>query len=231
MRINFSFYVLDFLNGIFPTNIPFHLKLIGEKNNTMKKYQQIKDLHFKDLSGISQKTIDIHYGKLYQGYIKKWQEIQDKLKTVDTSTANATYSELRELKVEESFASNAIILHEAYFDVLGGNGKAEGEVVNLIAETFGTFEKWIEEFKSLGLCSRGWVFLGYDFNDGKIKNFLMDSHNLYGVVGVAPILVMDIYEHAYFIDFGSDKKTYIESFFQNLDWKVIDQKFKKINKS
>ena len=194
----------------------------------MKKYDEIKKLSFQELKGISQKAIDVHYSKLYQGYVKKWQEIQEKLKVVDESTANATFSDLRELKVEESFTSNAIILHEAYFDILGGEGKAEGDVIKMIKKDFSSFEKWQNNFKALGLCSRGWVILGYDFNDGKLKNFLLDAHNLYGVAGTAPILVMDMYEHAYFIDFGSDKKAYIETFFQNLNWKAINQKLQRI---
>jgi len=195
----------------------------------MKKYEEIKGLSFAELSGISKKAIEIHYSKLYQGYVKKWQEIQEKLKTVDESTANASFSDLRELKIEESFVSNAIVLHEAYFDILGGEGKAEGEILKMIEKDFGSFEKWLNNFKALGLCSRGWVVLGYDFNDGKLKNFLLDAHNLYGVAGTAPVLVMDMYEHAYFMDFGSDKKAYIEAFFQNLNWKVIDQKFHKVS--
>ncbi|MEI6190775.1 MAG: superoxide dismutase [bacterium] len=195
----------------------------------MKKYEEIKKLSFGELKGISQNTMGVHYGKIYQSYVKKWQEIQDKLKTTDESTANASFSDLRELKIEESFVSNAIVLHEAYFDVLGGAGEPGGEVIDAIKKDFGSFEKWLINFKALGLCSRGWVVLGYDFNVGKLNNFLLDAHNLYGVAGTAPILVIDMYEHAYFIDFGSDKKAYIETFFQNLNWKVIDQKFKKVS--
>ncbi|MFA6353407.1 MAG: Fe-Mn family superoxide dismutase [Candidatus Paceibacterota bacterium] len=197
----------------------------------MKNYGELKKLLFsKSLKKISEKTITIHYDKLYDGYIKKWQEIEEKLKLIDKSSANATFSDLRELKVEESFTANAIILHEAYFDILGGNGEIEGEIIEIIKKDFGSFEAWLEDFKALGLCSRGWTVLGYDFNDGKLRNFLLDTHNLYGVLGTSPILVMDMYEHAYFIDFGSDKKSYIEAFFENLDWKIINKKFQKIVK-
>lgn len=194
----------------------------------MKNYGEIKNLSFKELKGISQKTIEIHWGKLYQGYVKKWQEIQDKLKMVDLASANATFSELRALKVEETFAANAVILHEAYFDILGGEGNPEGEIIKAIERDFGSFEKWHEEFKALGLCSRGWVISAYDFNEGRLRNYIADSHNLYGIWGTAPILVLDMYEHAYFIDFGSDKKSYIESFFKNLNWQAINKKYLKI---
>lgn len=197
----------------------------------MKNYEEVKNLPFKELRGISQKTIEIHWGKLYQGYVKKWQEIQEKLKTVDKSSANATFSEFRELKLEETFAVNAIILHEAYFDVLGGEGKPEGEIIDRIAQDFGSFENWFQEFKALGLCARGWVILAFDFNDGKLRNYMADAHNLYAVWGVAPILVLDMYEHAYFIDFGSDKKSYLEAFFQNLNWSTANKKHLKIIKN
>lgn len=192
----------------------------------MKKYEQAKDLKFQELNGISKKTIENHYQKLYLGYVKKWQEIQDKLQSVDKTSANASFSELRELKLEESFIANAIILHEAYFDILGGNGVQEGEIIKLIERDFGSFEKWLEDFKALGLCSRGWVILAYDYNDGKLRNFLADAHNLSGVWGTSPILVLDMYEHSYFIDFGTDKKSYIETFFKNLNWQVINKKLK-----
>ncbi len=136
----------------------------------MKNYGEIKNLPFRELKGISQKAIEIHWGKLYQGYVKKWQEIQEKLKTADKSLANATFSELRELKLEETFAANAILLHEAYFDILGGDGQPKGEIVKAIEKNFGSFENWLEEFKALGLSARGWVVLSYDFNDGKLHN-------------------------------------------------------------
>ena len=196
----------------------------------MKKYGEIKGLPFKELKGISQKTIDIHYGKLYQGYVKKWQEIQEKLKATDLSSANATFSDLRELKVEETFSANAVLLHEAYFDILGGEGNPEREMTEAIEKDFGSFEKWFEEFKALGQASRGWVILAFDFNDARLRNYIADSHNLFGVWGAAPLLVLDMYEHAYFIDFGSDKKYYIEAFFQNLNWQAIGGKFRKIVK-
>jgi len=196
----------------------------------MKNYSEIKNLPFQTLKGISQKTIENHYGKLYQGYVKKMTEIQEKLKNVDKSLANATFSDLRGLKLEEGFAADAILLHEAYFDILGGEGKPAGEIIEAIRKDFGSFEKWEEEFKSLGLCSRGWVILAYDFNEGRLRDYIADAHNQGGIWGTAPVIVLDVYEHAYFIDHGSDRKSYIEAFFQNLNWEVINRKFLKIAK-
>ncbi len=186
---------------------------------------------FKELNGISQKTIDIHWGKLYQGYVKKWQEIIEKMEKADESTANATFSELRELEVEKTFAANAVLLHEAYFDILGGDGKPTKQITEAIAKDYGSFEEWVGHFKSLGLVSRGWVILAYDFNEGRLRNYIADAHNLYGIWGAAPIVVLDVYEHAYFIDFGSDRKSYIETYFKNLNWEAIDKKYNKIARS
>ena len=196
----------------------------------MKNYGEIKSLPFQELKGISQKTIDIHWGKLYQGYVKKWQEIQDKLKTIDLSQANATFSEARELKVEQTFAANAVLLHEAYFDMLGGDGKPTDKIIEAISKDYDSFENWLAHFKALGMASRGWAILAYDFNDGKLRNYLADAHNLYGIWGASPIVVLDMYEHAYFIDFGSDKKAYIEAYLQNLNWQKIGEKYDKIVK-
>jgi Fe-Mn family superoxide dismutase len=195
----------------------------------MKEYNQVKKLSIKkELKGISEKTTSIHHDKLYEGYVKKWQEIQERLKKVDRSLANATFSELRELKLEETFAANGVLLHEAYFDILGGNGKPEGKIVERIAKDFGSFENWQEEFKALGMAARGWVVLAYDFNDGKLHNYLADWHSQGGIWGTAPILVLDVYEHAYFIDYGSDRKSYIEDFFANLNWQAINKRYLKI---
>ena len=197
----------------------------------MKNYNTIKNLSFQELKGISQKTIDIHWGKLYQGYVKKWQEIQEKLKTADLGLANASFSDLRELKLEETFTADAVLLHEAYFDILGGDGQPVGKIIEAIAKDFGSFDQWQEEFKALGLCARGWAILAYDFNDGKLHNYIADLHNQGGIWGAAPILVLDVYEHAYFIDFGANRKSYIEAYLQNLNWQAIDQKYLKILKS
>lgn len=194
----------------------------------MKKYEEIKNLSFSgSLIGISEKTMSIHYEKLYKGYVAKWKEINDKLSTISKDNANATYSEIRALKLEESFTMNAIILHENYFDILGGNGEALGNIVDDLIKDFGSFENWLIDFKAVAMSSRGWGVLGYDFNEGRLKNFLCDAHNLYGVWGSAPIIALDMYEHAYIIDFGSDRKSYIESFLKNLNWEVIDKKYQK----
>jgi Fe-Mn family superoxide dismutase len=194
------------------------------------KYET-KPLPFnKQLIGISGKTIQIHHDKLYAGYINKRNEIEEKLLTVDRSAANATYSEYGELKREESFAANGIFLHEYYFNILGGDGKTGGELAKAIEAEFGSYEKWLEDFKSAGMVARGWVVLAYDYNDTRLHNYLCDSHNQGGIWGAMPVLVLDMYEHAYFIDYGSDRKTYIEDYMKNINWEAANALFMKIKK-
>ena len=196
------------------------------------KYEA-KPLPFKkQLIGITEKTLAIHHDKLYAGYVNKRNEIEEKLKTTDRSAANATYSEFGELKREESFAANGIFLHEYYFNVLGGEGAQNlaPSLVEAITKEFGSYEAWLTDFKACGMVARGWVVLAYDFNDGRLHNYVCDSHNHGGIWGAMPVVVLDMYEHAYFIDYGSDRKTYIEDYMKNLNWEAAEHLFKSIKK-
>ena len=178
-----------------------------------------KPLRYTALEGISEKQLKEHHDVLYAGYVKKWNEIQEKLKTTDRAAANGTYSEFGELKREETFALNGIKLHEGYFDnmVLGG-GEASGKIKEWIAEDFGSYEKWAEDFKALGIAARGWAILAFDLDDGRLRNYLCDSHNQGGVWNAVALFIMDVYEHAYFLDFATARKAYIETFFKNINW-------------
>lgn len=185
----------------------------------------VKPLTYKALQGLSEKQIAEHHDVLYAGYVKKTDEIREKLKTVDLSTANGTYAELRELKLEEGFAVNGVRLHEGYFAALGGQGgKPTGNLLKMIEEDFGSYEKWESEFKAMGLAARGWVVLAFDWEDMKLHNYLCDAHNQGGIWGCSSILILDVYEHAYFLDYGTARKKYIDVFMQNVNWTYPEQK-------
>ncbi len=186
-----------------------------------------KPLPFAKLNGISEKQISEHYNVLYQGYVKKLNEIELKLESVDRTLANATYSDLRELKLEGAFAANAIKLHEEYFSSLGGDGVPVGGLAAAIAEDFGSVDKWAEDFKASGLCSRGWVVLAYNWDDRRLRNYSCDYHT-HGAWGCTPLIVLDVYEHAYFLDFATGRKKYADAFMANLDWKAASAKFEKL---
>ena len=183
---------------------------------------QPKALKYKKLDGLSEKQLSEHHDVLYAGYVKKVNEIRSKLMNVDKTTTNATYSDLRELKVEESFALNGVKLHEGYFDNMGGKGgKASGDVGKWIESDFESYEKWEEEFRALGIAARGWVVLAFDLDDGMLHNYICDVHNQGGIWNCVPLLILDVYEHAYFIDYGTGRKSYIETFMKNIDGSVV----------
>jgi len=176
------------------------------------------------LEGLSPKLMAEHY-KLYEGYVKKASEIQEKLKSVDASTANATYSDLRALKLGLSFAIDAIKGHELYFSHLGsGNESPQDTMAKLIEKSFGDFDTWLTDMKQTGIAARGWVWSAYDWDSGELINVLGDGHDAYPIWNATPLVALDVYEHAYFIDYGVNRKDYIECFFKNLNWGIIERR-------
>ncbi len=186
-----------------------------------------KDLPYApgSVAGISDKTMTIHHDKLYVGYVTKKNEIQEKLESVDLESANATYSALRALKAEETFAVNGVYLHEVYFDILGGDGTPSGKLKARIEQDFGSYEQWEAMFKACGLAARGWVVLAWDTHEERLRVYTGDTHNQGGVWGSIPLITLDVFEHAYFIDYGSDRKAYIEAFMKSLNWATANKRF------
>lgn len=179
----------------------------------------------KDLPGISLRTLQEHF-KLYQGYVKKTNEIQKKIGEADKSEANGVYSHIGELKRQETFAVNGMKLHEVYFGHLGGDpatnlgqiGVPKGRLLKMIERDFGSLEDWKLDMIATGLSARGWAILAFDFKDNRLHNYGADAQNVGAVWGAIPIIATDVYEHAYFIDYGADRKSYVDAFFKNLNW-------------
>ncbi len=188
---------------------------------------EVKPLKYKILPGFSEAQIGDHHGVLYAGYVKKLNEIEEKMKTTDVSQANGTYSEYGELRREEAFATNAIKLHEGYFDNMGGNGQPSGKLMKLIETDFGSFEQFEKYFKAAGIAARGWVVLCFNWDDHKLHIYSSDYHTQ-GVWNCTPILVLDVYEHAYFIDYKTQRKTYIEAFWKVVDWNYLNKLVEKL---
>jgi Fe-Mn family superoxide dismutase len=175
-----------------------------------------------ELDGISRQTIEAHY-KLYLGYVAKRNEILGKLAGVDLTTANQTYSELRVLKVELTFAIGGIKNHEVYFEHLGGvGGDPKGRFGDLVTRDFGSMEAWRADLKATGLAGRGWAWTAYDWDEGRLFNYIGDAQNSFPVWNASPLVALDVYEHAYFIDYGTDRAAYIDAFFANVDYAVVD---------
>jgi superoxide dismutase, Fe-Mn family len=176
-------------------------------------------------AGISRKTHDEHY-ELYKGYVAKVNEIKTKLAALtpaDLGKANASFSDLRELKTEYTFALGGARNHELYFGHLGGNGgDPAGAVADAIKASFGSVEAWKADFKATALAARGWVWLAIDRQDGTLFNYIGDSQNSYPVWNAVPILAIDMYEHAFYLDFGRAKAKYIDAFFSVIDWDAVN---------
>ena len=190
------------------------------------KFEEIAARPLKDelyeLDGISRATMEAHH-KLYQGYVNKRNEILGRLAEVDASAANQVYSEIRELKVELSFAVGGIKNHEIYFEHLGGGGgDPEGAIATLITRDFGSVSAWRADLKATGMAGRGWAWTAYDWDEGRLFNYVGDAQNTFPIWNATPLVALDVYEHAYFLDYQTDRSSYIDAFFDNLDWSVVN---------
>ena len=175
-----------------------------------------------ELDGISRESVEAHY-KLYEGYVNKRNEILRKLDGVDLSTANQVYSELRVLKVELTFAVGGIKNHEIYFEHLGGDGgDPTGAFAQIVERDFGSVQAWRDDLKATGLAGRGWAWTAYDWDEGRLFNYIGDTQNTYPIWNATPLVALDVYEHAYFLDYRTDRASYIDAFFDNLDWTTVN---------
>ena len=174
-----------------------------------------------EMDGISRASVEAHY-KLYQGYVAKRNEILAKLADVDLSTANQVYSDVRALKIDLSFAIGGVKNHEIYFEHLGGGGgDPTGPIASLIERDFGCVAAWRADLKATGMGGRGWAWTAYDWDEQRLFNYIGDAQNTFPVWNATPLVALDVYEHAYFLDYQTDRASYIDAFFANLDWDVI----------
>jgi superoxide dismutase, Fe-Mn family len=175
-----------------------------------------------ELDGISRDTVEAHY-KLYEGYVNKRNEILRELDGVDLGSANQVYSQIRVLKVELTFAIGGIKNHEIYFEHLGGlGGDPDGAFGQLVQRDFGSAEAWRADLKATGMAGRGWAWTAYDWDEGRLFNYIGDAQNTYPIWNATPLVALDVYEHAYFLDYRTDRAAYIDAFFDNLDWTTVN---------
>jgi Fe-Mn family superoxide dismutase len=179
------------------------------------------ELH--ELDGISRTTIEAHY-RLYQGYVAKRNEILGRLADVDLVAANQVYSDLRALKVDLTFAIGGIKNHEIYFAHLGGEGGSPvGTIGDLIERDFGSADAWRADLVATGMAARGWAWTAYDWDEARLFNYVGDAQNTFPVWNASPLVALDVYEHAYFLDYQTDRAAYIDAFLRNLDWSVVNR--------
>ena len=175
-----------------------------------------------EMDGISRASVEAHY-KLYQGYVNKRNEILRRLAEVDLTAANQVYSDIRALKVDLTFAIGGVKNHEVYFEHLGGDGgEPDGAIGALIARDFGSVAAWRADLKATGMAGRGWAWTAYDWDEERLFNHVGDAQNTFPIWNATPLVALDVYEHAYFLDYQTDRGSYIEAFFANLDWAVVN---------
>jgi superoxide dismutase, Fe-Mn family len=175
-----------------------------------------------EMDGISRASVEAHY-KLYEGYVNKRNEILGKLAEVDLAGANQVYSEIRALKVDLTFAIGGVKNHEIYFEHLGGGGgNPDGALAEMLERDFGSIDNWRADLKATGMAARGWAWTAYDWDELRLFNYIGDAQNTFPLWNATPLVALDVYEHAYFLDYQTDRASYIDAFLGNLDWGVVN---------
>lgn len=186
---------------------------------------------FNKIDGLSEKQLKQHY-ILYTRYVNKLNEINKKIDSVDINSANAAHSDYRSLKIDRAFSNNGVILHELYFENLCPNSIKPSELfVKAIKKDFGSFENYFADLTaSMKSVRNGWVITAYNPLTKKIEFQNIEFHDLYVAINTKPLLVADVWEHSYMIDYGINKDDYIKTFIRNIDWQVVSNRYKQIYK-
>jgi Fe-Mn family superoxide dismutase len=192
----------------------------------MKPYA-LKPLHCRPwlLQGLSPKLIESHYENNYGGALRRLNAIAAQLEGADF--ARLPGFTLNGLKREELIAHNSVILHELYFASLGGDGRDPGSFAEVLTRDFGSVDRWKAEFAAMGRAlggGSGWVLLTYVPRDGTLVNQYASDHSQ-SLASAIPILALDMYEHAYHIDFGANAPAYVDTFLRNIDWKGVAARY------
>jgi len=176
------------------------------------------------LNWLPERLVVSHYEKDYGGAVRTLNGLRDRLSVLDPSSV--TPAELRALKREELSAAGSVILHELYFENLGGDGKVAAVVAGALETSFGGMQQWRREFvaaaRSLAGGS-GWVVLNYSPYDRRLHNHIALDHS-HAMVGAVPILVLDMYEHAYHMEFGANAAAYVDAFMRVIEWTTVAER-------
>ena len=181
----------------------------------------------KKLKGISEKLIQSHWENNYVGASKALNTVRGRLVQAigDANTPPYLYNGL---KREQSIRTGSVVLHEHYFGNLGGDGKAPANLRTKISESFGSYDRWESEFRKIGAGlggGSGWVVLGFNEHLEVLENYWLADHAT-NPPYTRPVLVMDMYEHAYQMDYGAAAAKYIDAFFANIQWDAVASRLK-----
>lgn len=189
---------------------------------------ETQTFNLPELKDISKRTVEEHL-KLYAGYVKFTNLITDKIKEYKQDAEKNAYA-INEMQRRFGFEFNGMRNHEYYFKSLEGGTQAlasDSVLKKKIAEQFGSFDAWLAEFTTIALTRGiGWAMMCYDPQTSKLINTWVDEHHVGQLNGPQTILALDMWEHAFIIDYSpADKKKYVTAFFENLNWSVIEKNY------
>jgi Fe-Mn family superoxide dismutase len=189
---------------------------------TAKDYSKLTGME-----GFSETLLKNHF-TLYQGYVTNTNKVIDTLSQMLKEDKAGT-PEFAELKRRLGWEFNGMRLHEYYFENLGGKAPLDqkGHLVKKLSEDFGSYEAWEKDFRATGtMRGIGWVVLYQDTANGKLLNFWINEHDVAHPAGCNPVLIMDVFEHAFMLDYGLKKADYIGAFFKNINWSSAEARLK-----
>jgi Fe-Mn family superoxide dismutase len=179
------------------------------------------------MEGFSETSLKNHF-TLYQGYVTNTNKLLDSIAQMLAEGKTST-PEYTELKRRIGFEFNGMRLHEYYFENLGGKGAPDksSRIIQKMVQDFGSYENWEKDFKATGsMRGVGWAILYQDNITGKLLNQWINEHEVGHPAGCVPVLVMDVFEHAFLMDYGLKRTDYIDAFFRNINWQVVEGRLK-----
>jgi superoxide dismutase, Fe-Mn family len=193
---------------------------------------QVRPLPFQParLKGLSERLIVSHHENNYGGAVRNLNRTEQELASVTKETPPLIVAALKEREL--TFANSAT-LHELYFGNLGGHGRPAGAIAKVVARAYGSFARWEELFRLTGLGlagGSGWAILAYDFQRNDVRTFWSGNHTQACAFG-QPLLVLDMYEHSYALDYGAAAAKYVDAFFDNLNWEEVDRRMERAEKA
>jgi len=182
----------------------------------------------KGLKGISSNQLAQHIG-LYEGYVKKTNAAQKGLRKLHTADKAFASTSTRDLSLRQTYSLNGMILHEYYFAGLTAERSVPaGNVADILEKEHGGVQKWFQALISLGKAARGWVVFGLNLRDGHTHFYVLDAHDMYSPLLVIPLVVLDVYEHAYMIDYGTNRGAYLDAYAQLINWSVVTARINRL---
>ncbi len=214
-----------------PQNHTANCRCRSRRLNTPTPYP-VMNFDLSRLNGISDRTLEMHI-KLYEGYVAQTNRLMDKLANLlrDGKVAQQDLPAYSELKRHLGFEYNGMILHELYFGNLkrdgGGLPDEDSMFYRSVIADFGSFDSWKADFCLVGnMRGIGWAICYLDPHSGRLTNHWIASHEIGNIAGFFPMLVMDVWEHAYLLDYRpAERARYIDAFFSNVNWQAVEYRF------